>query len=71
MAIIECRFCGHTIDAKESIPVACPACGTKPTRIVARTDVLSPQQVAEVLRILDGVPDVPAEPGDEIEEDGA
>jgi hypothetical protein len=70
MTIIECRFCGNTIDAKEAIPVACPACGAKPTRIVARTDVPSPQQVAEVLRILDGVPDVPAEPGDEIKDDG-
>jgi diaminopimelate decarboxylase len=68
--IVECRVCGFAVDVSSGgeIPLACPACGAKPTRIVARTDVLSPRRMAEVARILDGVPDVPPEPGDEVEE---
>jgi len=68
--IVECRVCGFAVEVSSGgeIPLACPACGAKPTRVVARTDFLSPERMAEVARILDKVPDAPPEPGDAIEE---
>ncbi|PWB82910.1 MAG: hypothetical protein C3F11_09425 [Methylocystaceae bacterium] len=68
MAIIECTHCGFAIDAREAVTSACPACGAKPPRIVSRADEPSPRQVEEILRILEKIPDAPAEPGDEIEQ---
>jgi diaminopimelate decarboxylase len=68
--IVECRVCGFAVDVSSGgeIPLSCPACGAKPTRIVARTDALTPEQMAEVTRILERIPDVRGEPGDGLEE---